>query len=193
MLHTRRSDCARWCTADAYWTAESRYRSNPINAAPEDAPYECHVTHKHIDIARLDAACAAPGLQHVLDRADRKARLMIGALSGFWPLTAGTLAANAGAGGRTYNAVPLHLRLMPAAGMSELPPLALLTLLRGLGSLVGISRGSAAGTLAATVQGDGVTVVDANSQVSGFCRSTPGHACLPVVERRPVAKACTAV
>ena len=87
--------------------------------------------------------------------------------------------------------MPLHLELMLAAGMSEQPPLALLTLLRGLGSLVGISRGSAAGTLAATVQGDGVTVVDANSQVSGLCRSILCHACLTVTDRRPVTQACT--
>ena len=78
---------------------------------------------------------------------------------------------------------------MPVAGMSEQPPLALLALLRGLGSLVGISRGSAAGTLAATVQGDGVTVVDANSQVSCFCRSIAVHAYLVDAGRRPVAEA----
>ena len=107
------------------------------------------------------------------------------------PTDCRNMAAIAVAGGSAHNAVPLHLQVMPAAGMSEQPPLALLTLLRGLGSLVGISRGSAAGTLAATVQGDGVTVVDAYSQVSGLCRLIAGHAFLTVNERRPVAKACT--
>lgn len=49
--------------------------------------------------------------------------------------------------------------------MSEDSPLALSTLLRGAGSLVGINPGDAAGTVVATVQRDGVTAFDTATEV----------------------------
>ncbi len=51
------------------------------------------------------------------------------------------------------------------ADMSEEPPLTLSTLLRGTGSLVGISTGDAAGTVIATIQRDGITAFDIATQV----------------------------
>lgn len=51
------------------------------------------------------------------------------------------------------------------ADMSVEPPLTLSTLLRGTGSLVGISTGDAAGTVIATIQRDGITAFDTATQV----------------------------
>lgn len=67
--------------------------------------------------------------------------------------------------------------MIAAVGMADQPPLALTTLLRGAGNLVGISS-SAAGRVVATVQRDGVIVIDAASQVKSLRRWFCAHACV---------------